>query len=81
MSLQPVDYVNTCRHKVPRAHGIQVFLFQYSNSFILVMGVLRTWNWEFALALEEGGVGVDEFVRLDVANGYARHYGGVARCV
>lgn len=27
----------------------------------------RTWNWQFALTLQEGSVGIDELVRWDIA--------------
>lgn len=37
----------------------------------------RTWNWELALTLQEGGVGVDELVGWDIADGDTRHIGGI----
>ena len=44
-----------------------------------VLGMVRsrTWYWQFALTLEKGGVGLDELVRRDIADGDARHDGGV----
>ena len=73
--------------KSPVPHGIQVFSFpQYrivAKVFLLftfAWGVClgsRTWNLESALALEEGCVGFDEFVRGDIADGDAVHAGGV----
>lgn len=40
----------------------------------------RTWDWQLALTLQEGGVGVDELVGLDIADGDTRHVGGSRGC-
>ena len=39
----------------------------------------RTRDGELSLTLQEGSVGVDELVRLDIANGNTRHIGGICR--
>ena len=37
----------------------------------------RTWNGQSALALEESGIRLDEFVRRNIANGDTTwHFGG-----
>ena len=37
----------------------------------------RTWNWQLSLSLQEGGVGVDELVGWDIADGDTRHDCGI----
>ena len=44
------------------------------------MRASRTWNWQLSLALQEGGVGLDELVRLDIANRDSSHGCGVGAC-
>ena len=39
----------------------------------------RTGDGELSLTLQEGSVGVDELVRLDIANGNTRHISGICR--
>jgi hypothetical protein len=39
----------------------------------------RTRNGEFSLTLQEGSVGVDELVRLDITNRDTGHVGGICR--
>ena len=67
----------------PVLHGIQVAVSPYMLHIHLLSGLLlfflwcvgcsRTWDWEFTLTLQEGSVGVDELVRLDIANGDTGH--------
>lgn len=47
--------------------------------FFLAGWCSRTWNWELSLTLQEGGVGLDELVRRDIADGDTRHDGGIGR--
>lgn len=73
VSAQPVD---TCQHTVDmnaprttRDSGLSVsHIAIQSLSFLVCVWCSRTWNWQLSLALEESGVGVDELVRLDIAN-------------
>ena len=44
---------------------------------LFFLGALRTWNWQLALTLQESGVGLDELIGSDIANGDTRHVGGV----
>jgi hypothetical protein len=41
----------------------------------------RTRNGEFSLTLQEGSVGVDELVRLDITNRDTGHVGGICRVI
>ena len=40
-------------------------------------GFSRTWDGQFALALQEGGISFDKLVSLNIANGYTRHFAEV----
>jgi hypothetical protein len=81
VSLQPVDQ---CQHmlstsKVPRPtrdSGISFLMMPIAISFFGVW-CSRTWDGQTTLTLEEGGVGIDEFVRRDIAYGDTGHVGGV----
>ena len=48
-----------------------------SFSSIFLSWCSRTWDWELSLTLQEGSVGVDEFVGWDIADGNTRHIGGI----
>ena len=63
------------RYACPSCMSIS-FFFSFSS---LGIECSRTWDWQLALTLQEGSVGVDELVGLDIADGDTRHVGGVRR--
>ena len=87
MSDQPVDYrVSNLTLSSPSFHTRFRFLNavrMISCVWVCVYGRVppsffrircsRTWDWQLALTLQEGGVGVDELVGGDIADGDAGH--------
>ena len=51
---------------------LRSFFSSFSGVCVCV-GCSRTWDGQFTLTLQESSVGVDELVRLDIANGDTGH--------
>lgn len=57
----------------------RLYFLRKNESLRIGLSGSRTRDGELALTLQESSVGVDELVRLDIANGDTGHVGGICR--